>query len=70
MAIDRVGLRTIQHISYTGSMVMATSVVGVMKMGNTVTRAELEPTYLALQASALPLHHIGFPESNWSLMTL
>ena len=39
-----------------------TTVVGVMKMGNTVPRAGLEPTSLALRASVLPLHHIGFPD--------
>ena len=30
-----------------------------MKMGNTVPRAELEPTSLTFQASGLPLHHVG-----------
>ena len=37
------------------------TVVGVMKMGNTVPRVGLEPTSLAFQASVLPLHHIGLP---------
>ena len=37
-------------------------VVGAMKMGNTMPRAELEPTSLAFWASVLPLHHIGFPD--------
>ena len=33
---------------------MATSVVGVMKMGNIVSRMGLEPTSLAFQASVVP----------------
>ena len=40
-------------------MVTATSVVGVMQMGNIVPRAGLEPTSLAFWASVLPLHHVG-----------
>ena len=40
-------------------MVMATSVMGVIKMGNTVPRGGLGPTSLAFRASGLPLHHIG-----------
>ena len=40
-------------------MDMATSVVGVMKVGHILPRAGLEPTSLAFQASVLPLHHIG-----------
>ena len=40
-------------------IVMATSVVGVMKIGNTVPRAGLETTLLAFWASVLPLHHVG-----------
>ena len=36
--------------------------VGVMKMGNTVPTAGLKPTSLSLQASVLPLHHVGFPD--------
>ena len=39
---------------------MATSVVGVMKMGIIVPRAGLEPTSLAFRASVLLLHHVGF----------
>ena len=35
------------------------NVMGVMKIGNIVHRAELEPTSLAFQASVLSLHHIG-----------
>ena len=35
------------------------TVMGVMKMGNTVSRVGLEPTYLAFQASVLPFHCIG-----------
>ena len=38
---------------------MATSVTGVMKTGNIVSRAGFEPTSLAFRASVLPLHHIG-----------
>ena len=34
------------------------SVVGVMKMGNSVPRAGIDPTSLASQASVLPLYHI------------
>ena len=37
-------------------------VVGMMKMGNTVPRAGLEPTSLTFRASVLPLHHVGFPD--------
>ena len=40
-------------------MVMATSVEGVPTMGNTVPSADIEPTYLAFQASVLPLHHMS-----------
>ena len=40
-------------------MVMATSVVGVMKMGNIVLRARLKPTHLAFPTSVLPLLHVG-----------
>ena len=36
-----------------------TVVVGVMKMGNIVTRVGLEPTSLAFWASVQPLHHVG-----------
>ena len=43
-------------------IVMATSVMVVMKMGNIVPRAGLEPTSLAFQANVLPLHHVGFPD--------
>ena len=35
------------------------TVVGVMKIGNIVPRAGLEPTSLAFWASVLPLHHVG-----------
>ena len=35
------------------------TVVGVMKMGNTMPRVGLEPTSLPFWASVLPLHHIG-----------
>ena len=38
-------------------LVMAPSVVGVMKIGNSVSRVGLEPPTLAFQASVLPLHH-------------
>ena len=41
---------------------MATSVMGVTTMGNTVPRVGFEPTSLAFRASVLPLHHIGFPD--------
>ena len=44
-------------------MVTATSVMCVIKMGNIVPRARLEPTSLASRASVLPLHHIGSPMS-------
>ena len=40
-------------------MLMATSVMGVIKMVNIVPRAGIKPTSLAFQASALPLHYIG-----------
>ena len=38
------------------------TIVGVMKMGNILPKAGLEPKSLAFQASLLPFHHIGFPE--------
>ena len=40
--IDRVDSTTIQHSLYR-IMVMATSVMGVMKMGSTVPKVGLEP---------------------------
>ena len=40
-------------------LVMDTSIVGVMKMGNIVPRAGIEPISLAFSVSVLPLHHIG-----------
>ena len=40
-------------------VVMATSVVGVMKMGNIAPRMGLKSTSLAFRASGLPLHHKG-----------
>ena len=39
-------------------MVRATSVMGLMKMGNTVPRGGLECTFLVFRANALPLHQI------------
>ena len=41
---------------------METSIMGVMKMGNIVHRAGIEPTSLAFRASVLPLHHVGYPD--------
>ena len=38
------------------------SVVGVMKMGNTVPSAGIEPTSQVFRGSVLPLHHIHFPD--------
>ena len=35
------------------------SVMGVMKMGNIVPKAGIEPITLVLQPSVLPLHHVG-----------
>ena len=40
-------------------MVLASSVMGVMKMGNIVPRAGVEPTCLVFWASVLPLQYIG-----------
>ena len=40
-------------------MVLATSIVGVIKMGNNVPRTGLKPTSLAFQLNVLPLQHIG-----------
>ena len=40
-------------------MVMATSVMDVMKRGNTVPRAGIELISLTFQASVLPLYHVG-----------
>ena len=58
--IHRVGSTTIQCIACRGSMVIPTSVVGVMKMGNIVTRMGLKPTSLAFRAKVLSLHHIAY----------
>ena len=41
-------------------LVTATSVMGVMKMGNIVPRAGLEPTSLAFRVSVLQFHHVGY----------
>ena len=38
---------------------MATSVVGVIKMGNILPRVDFKPTSLAFWASMPPLHHVG-----------
>ena len=38
---------------------MATSVMGMTKMGNIVPRAGLELTSLAFRASVLALHYVG-----------
>ena len=40
-------------------MVMATSVVGVTKMGNIVPKVGFKPTSLSFWASVLLLHHVG-----------
>ena len=40
-------------------MVMANSVMGVMKMGNIVPSLGLETISLAFRVSVLPLHHLG-----------
>ena len=40
---------------------MATSVMGVMKMGNIVPRVGHEPTSLGFWATVLPLRHIYIP---------
>ena len=50
---------TMQLTACTGSMVTATSVMGAMKMGNTVPRIGLKPTFLAFWAPVLPFHHVG-----------
>ena len=42
-----------------GPFFVVAIVVGVMKMGNTVSTVELEPTSLAVWASVLPLHQVG-----------
>ena len=42
-------------------MVMATSVMGLTKMGNIVPSTGLEPTSLAFRANVLPLQ-VGFPD--------
>ena len=44
-------------------MVTETSIMGEMKMGNSVPRAGIEPTSLAFWASVLPLHHVGLDMS-------
>ena len=38
--------------------------MGVLKVGNTVPRAEIEPTSLAFRVSVLPIHHIGYLMSS------
>ena len=43
------------------------SVVGVMKIGNIVPRAGIEPTPRAFQASVLRYHHIGIVVTSGSL---
>ena len=48
--------------SLSSILVMATSVVGVMKMGNIVPIAGLEPTSPGFRATVLPFHHVGFPD--------
>ena len=52
------------HIAHNlnSIMVTATSVVGVMKMGNITPIAGLEPISVSFQASVLPLHNVGFPD--------
>ena len=42
-------------------LAMATSVMGVTKVGIIVPRSGLKRTSLAFRASVLPLHHLGFP---------
>ena len=52
------------HLVYiSDSLVDLTTVLGVMKIGNIVPRAGIEPTFLAFRASVLLLHHIGSPMS-------
>ena len=51
--MDRAGSTTIQCVTCTGSMVMATSVMGVMNMGNIMPRAGIVPTSLEFQSSVL-----------------
>ena len=41
-------------------MVTATSVMGMMKLGNIVPRGGIEPTYLSLWASVLTITPLGF----------
>ena len=36
--------------------------MGVMKMGNTMPRAGIDPTSMTFRDSVLPLHNIGFPD--------
>ena len=43
-------------------IIMATSVVCVIKMGNIVPRAGTKPTSLAFQPSVLALHHGSLPD--------
>ena len=38
---------------------LVSSVVGVIKMGNIVPRAGIEPKSLTFWANVLPLHHVG-----------
>ena len=55
ICIHRAGSKTIQRVV----MVMATSVINVMKMGNIVLGAGIKLTSLSFQARVLSLHHIG-----------
>ena len=50
------------HIVYSlyWIVLMETSVVGTMKMGNIVPKAGIEPTYLTFWAIVLPIHHLGY----------
>ena len=57
MYIHRVGSTTIQRIVCTVSW--SQQPVGVMKTGNIMPRAGIEPTFLAFRASVLPLRHVG-----------
>ena len=56
-----VGIFT-HHIAHTEFMVTAASVMGVIKIGNIVPRAGMEPTSLASLASVLTITPLRLPD--------
>ena len=48
------------HMVPSSLFEMHSIVASVTKMGNTVSIAELEPTFLSVQTSVLAIHHINY----------